>query len=124
MTRQAIGFVVSAAAAVGVLWAADLVLQPVPMPAGLAALGGYLAIWFARSRTWMWSVIGVGIGIAAGLGVHAWRHLDAQSPDPQEGLAVHLLIDGLEGFAVAAVVLGVIAPIKVAFGRRVPPAAG
>jgi hypothetical protein len=87
------------------LWLADFVFQPVPAPAGGVAVGGVLAALLARRPRWRWGVVGVALGLTAGVAFHLFMHASGDSPAPEEGLFVHLIVDGLKGLAIGVVVM-------------------
>ena len=100
---KAVPVVFRGIAAIALLFAAHLILQPVPVPTATAVLGGLLALGSARG----WRPLGVGIvtGLLAGVGHHLYVHLSAQSPRPPEGLAAHLAGDGALGGILALLIL-------------------
>lgn len=85
---------------------ADKVLQPVPIPAGTAVLGGLLGLWLGREFRWVRVCLGVIIGLLPGVGAHSCMHWTGRSTLPQEGFAAHLALDGAEGLAIAVLVVG------------------
>jgi hypothetical protein len=97
--------ILSAAAAVLLLWLADLVFQPVPLPAGGVVAGGLLGAWLSRGSVWRWVAGGAALGLVAGMAFHLYVHLTGGSPAPAEGLAAHLIVDGFKGLAVGLAVL-------------------
>jgi hypothetical protein len=98
--RPIVQLAVPAAVAVALLLAADWILQPVPVPAATAVLGGLLGLGWGRGAGWGRAAWGVVAGLLAGVGLHLWVHRAGGSPAPDEGLWAHLAADG-------AVALGV-----------------
>ncbi len=85
----------------GVLYLADFVLDPVPLPAVLAAATGLLALWIlggSRSALAMLALLGGGL---AGAAHHFHRHSTGASPPPAEGIPFHVLLDALAGLFAA-----------------------
>ena len=88
------------------LFLANLVLQPVPLPAGLAVLGGLSAWAFGKRR----HGIGLGmlLGVLGGVAWHGYQHVTGQSTEPEEGFVWHLVRDGLIGYGIALLILGLV----------------
>ncbi|MGD2154369.1 MAG: hypothetical protein PVG79_13955 [Gemmatimonadales bacterium] len=87
------------------LFLADSVLQPVPVPAGVAVLGGLAAMWSRAEAGAGWVAVGAAIGALLGTGIHLYVHVTGGSTRPEEGVAAHVAVDGLRGLGVGAVVL-------------------
>lgn len=100
------------------LLAADMILQPVPIPAGMAVLGGLLAMWLRSEVRASWVAAGLAGGGVVGMGVHLYVHLAGRSTDPEAGLATHVVVDGLLGLAVGAMVLIVVFWVARLIGSR------
>lgn len=100
-----------AAAALPVVLA-DRLLQPVPIPAATAAVGGLLGLWLGRGLGWGRVGIGVGVGMVLGAAWHGHAHWSGQSTPPAEGLAAHLAVDAAIGFAVAVPALGLALAVR------------
>lgn len=112
---------VGIATAVALLALADRWLQPVPVPAALATLAGAVALGLTAdrgapreaARALIWSLLGLLVGI----GVHLGTHRTGGSPEPAEGVPVHLGLDAARSAAVAAGALVVVA-VAVRAARR------
>jgi len=90
------------------LFVADRILQPIPIPTGTAVLGGLLVLFVSeRMRAWL-VVAGLLVGGGAGTIVHLMVHLTGQSTRPVEGLPAHVAGDGTRGLAVAGIVMIVV----------------
>jgi hypothetical protein len=100
--------VTSVVAAV-LLLLADTILQPVPIPAGMAVLGGLLAVWFRSEARTLWVTVGLVIGGLIGTGAHLFMHLTGGSTVPEEGVVAHVAADGIRGFAVGGIVILLVA---------------
>lgn len=111
--KGAVRFVVIGALAAILLLLADTILQPVPIPAGTALLGGVLALWFRPSGIWV--VVGWVAGGLAGAGIHVSAHLGGRSTIPEAGLTTHVTLDVLGGLAVAGAIL-----VTLAIAARLP----
>jgi hypothetical protein len=92
--------------AVGLLWVGDRLLQPVPIPAGSAVVGGLLPLWLDCRKTWV--AIGALVGSVLGVGMHAAVHITGGSTLPPEGVPLHVTTDGVRGFVVAVCVLSIV----------------
>lgn len=97
--------VLAATAAVGVLVAADHVLQPVPVVAATTTLGGLAGLLGARNRHLRWVTAGAAAGFLVGLLHHVWVHGSDRSPPATEGLPLHVLTDAGTGLAAAVIAL-------------------
>lgn len=106
--KQLIRIAVTVVAAAGLLLVADRVLQPVPVPAATAALGGLIGMWLDRPARSSWIGPGLVVGLLAGVGWHLYVHLSGGSPPPFESLAAHLARDGGIGLAVAVPVVVIV----------------
>lgn len=107
----------TAIGALALLFIADRVLQPVPVPAATAVVGGLVALWLDRTVRWSWILTGVVAGSLAGVGIHSYVHLTGQSTRPEEGLAIHLVMDGGVGLVVALSVVVLLVVARKALGR-------
>lgn len=79
-----------------------------PVPAATGALGGLLALWLTHRRRLIFSSGAVVLGTLVGMGFHLRMHVTGRSTQPPEGLANHIAIDGVEGLAVAVVIIGTV----------------
>jgi hypothetical protein len=82
-----------------VLAGADHVFDPIPVPAATATAGGLFTLWLRgglRPR-----VIGIAIGLGVGVALHVVVHVTGRSPSPEEGMALHVVTDGIRGLLVA-----------------------
>ncbi len=103
--RIAITFIVAAL----LLFLADTILQPVPIPAGAAVLGGLLVMWLRSGPRCVWLAAALVIGGLLGTGVHLSIHLTGGSTLPEEGVPAHVAADGILGLTVGALVLLLVA---------------
>ncbi|NNG17373.1 MAG: hypothetical protein HKM89_12915 [Gemmatimonadales bacterium] len=105
MTGRIAQIALTAGSAVVLLFAADWILQPVPIPAGTATLGGLLPLWLVRRGSRLWVAAGLVVGGSVGSAYHLFVHWSGRSSLPGEGLAAHVAADGIRGVAVAAIVV-------------------
>lgn len=87
---------------------ADMILQPVPIPAGVSVLGGLLAMWLKSEARALWVAAGLAIGGVFGMGIHLYVHLAGRSTVPEEGIPTHVAADGVRGLMVGALVISVV----------------
>lgn len=109
---------ITAAIALVLLFAADILLRPVPVAAATAVVGCLVPLCLGRGCRLRYLALAVFAGLLAGVGIHLWVHVSGGSPSPEEGLAAHLLVDGGIGFGVALVILVVLAPLSGVAGAR------
>jgi hypothetical protein len=103
--KQFVRKAVTAIVALLLLFLADRVLEPVPVPAATAVIGGLIGLWLGLTVRWLWLSLGVIAGLVVGAGFHLYVHMTGQSPPPPEGLAAHLAVDGGIGLVVALLVV-------------------
>lgn len=101
LSRMALTLVV----AVTLLFLADRMFEPVPIPAGTAVLGGLLMLWSRVKARGVWVGIGLAIGGMIGAAIHLYVHVSGQSTLPEEGVPAHVVADGIHGLAVGGVIL-------------------
>lgn len=84
-----------------IMWAFNELFDPVPVAAAPAfLLAGLLVLW----RGWPGFIpltLSAAVGAVAGVIIHANWHVSGYSPSPTEGLLVHLVWEGLQGYAAA-----------------------
>lgn len=105
-------FVYSLVTAALLLWVADAVLQPVPMPVGGAVLFAFIAYWTPHG-TMRRCIIGAAIGLAIGAVAHSMSHILEDRVDAVTGMALHVAADAAISAIVATVILAIsISPIQ------------
>lgn len=76
------------------IWVIDLVMQPIPMPAGGAIVFGLIGFWVVPQR---WRVIGGLCGMAAGAALgsalHVWSHVAEDRVESLASLLGHVAVD-------------------------------
>lgn len=92
-------------AAIILLWVANLVLSPVPIGSAFAVGFGLIAAWTAREGGLLRVVGGTALGIVAGVLYHRSVHRAGLSPDPAEGIPMHLGLDALMALSAAVPIL-------------------
>ena len=107
MGRYAIGLV----GAVILLAVANVLVDPIPIPAVLAVFGGLIALWLSQGVGLGRVVLGIAVGIALGVLHHMYIHNAGLSPVPEQGLPAHFGINAVLSAAIAAVILLVLAVI-------------
>lgn len=105
MTRVELVFV--SALALGLVALCHAVLEPAPLPALTGVASGAASLLTRRRASLGRGLVAVAVGAAVGLVPHLVTHLRGRRPEPVEGLARHLAVDGLLGFALAVAVLAV-----------------
>lgn len=90
------------------LWLLNLLLDPVPVAAGPAFILGAVCLLFpALDRKQHITNLAALAGAFMGIYIHRGWHLSGQSPPPAEGLVRHVFYEGLIGFLVALLALGI-----------------
>lgn len=88
------------------LWLLDAILQPIPMPAGGAALFGWLGFWPAPRRLeWRSCAVAFAIGALVGVAFHVRSHIVEDRVETWGSLALHALGDLAVSAVGAALVL-------------------
>lgn len=107
----AAAFVVSIAVLGAGLWIADLLLQPIPMPAGGAAVLSWLAYWITPARLKPRACLaGFLVGALAGVVFHVRSHVVEDRVDSASSLALHVLADlAISAFAAVLILAASIA---------------
>lgn len=113
--RASFSVLLGIAAAAAVLWLADRLLQPLPVAAVTATLGGLLGLARVRGHRARRVTAGLAAGLLAGAAHHLWVHVSGHSTAPEEGLILHLLAETGVGLGVAIAALAAFAG-----GRRLP----
>jgi hypothetical protein len=88
------------------VWATDLLLQPIPMPAGGAAVLAWLGFWLSpRLVERRSAVVGFVLGALIGVVFHVRSHIVEDRVDSASALAMHVAGDLAVSALAAAVVL-------------------
>jgi hypothetical protein len=116
--RQISRFAVTLIVAVLLLTLADRIFQPVPIPAGTAALGGLLALWVRSEWRAVWAAGGLVIGATMGTGIHLLVHLTGRSTLSDAGVLAHVSTNGIGGLAVGTAVFLPVALVAWLLGPR------
>jgi len=103
---------VATAAAAAVLWLADRLLEPLPVTAVTATLGGLVGLAGARDHRARRATAGLVAGVLAGATYHLWVHASGRSTAPDEGLIPHLLVEAGVGLGVAFAALGAFTGVR------------
>jgi hypothetical protein len=98
--RATLPIAASLAFATALLFAADRVLQPVPVSALTATAGAFIGVWLLP-RPARAAGLGLAVGLALGVSFHMVVHASGGSPSPGEGFAAHLLADAALGGGIA-----------------------
>ena len=109
--KSSIIIIVTAVFALILVFAADSVLQPVPVPAAIMVLGGLIGLWVRGKDNYKGIIIGLVCGLLIGVGHHLYIHMTRQSPSPQEGLLAHLIFNGAIGLIVAVLTMLVVVAV-------------
>lgn len=76
------------------IWLIDLVMQPIPMPAGGTIVFGVIGFWVVPKR---WRMIGglsgMAAGAALGTGLHVWSHVAEDRVESLASLLAHVAVD-------------------------------
>lgn len=101
------------------LWIADLVLQPIPMPAGGAAVFAWAAYWGAPARFEL-RACGAGFvaGALVGVAFHVRSHVVEDRVEGLPSLARHALADLAVSVTAAALILAAAIGWRVVMARR------
>ena len=84
------------------------VLQPAPVPALGSLAGGLVAYWIVRHKRYSAAAVGAIVGSLVGVGFHFYSHYsEGRIEEPPEGIALHLVKDGLFGLLIAGLILAV-----------------
>lgn len=98
-------FVLPLVVSVSLLFVADRIFEPVPIPAGTAVLGGLLVLCSRDKVRVVWVGIGLAMGGVIGAVTHLYVHLAGRSTLPEEGVPAHVALDGVLGVAVGGVIV-------------------
>jgi hypothetical protein len=105
MMKQWIGLGLALVLGAVLLAAADSVMKPAPPAAATAFVLGLIGLWLGGSAVVLRTSAGAVIGAAIGALIHLYVHRSGGSPEPLEGVPVHIVASALLGLAVAAVIL-------------------
>lgn len=98
---------------------AHFILQPAPLPALSAVVGGLVARFLVRRGRARATTLGCLLGAVTGVAYHLYvHHVEGRTAEPAEGMIAHLLVDGLLGLGVAAAVLLIATTAFTAAARR------
>ncbi len=76
------------------LWVSDIILQPIPMPLGGAAVFGWLGFWACvRRKPFRGLAIGFVAGAMVGVALHVRSHIVEDRVESVGSLALHTLGD-------------------------------
>ena len=95
-----------------VLFAADRLIQPVPVAAAAVGVGGLVGLWLASNRPARYVAVGMATGLVIGTAQHWAVHRAGASPEPLEGLGSHLLAEGALGLLVGAAAVAAAAAVR------------
>lgn len=86
---------------------AHLWLDPAPLSALTAVIGGLAGTWVRRRAGRVPAAEGIFAGAAAGAAIHLWLHGSGRSPAPLEGVAWHVAREGAVGLVIASAIVGI-----------------
>lgn len=101
--RLKLQYIISIVVSLILLIVANYLMQPVPLSAALAVLGGMVLRFFNKSRLGL--SLAMLLGMFCAMAWHYYQHNSGQSTAPVEGLLWHLFSDGLIGYVVAVAIL-------------------
>jgi hypothetical protein len=100
-----LGLIAALIVGVALLGALHQVMRPAPLTAVPVLLLGLVALWLGGHEVQIRALMAVGAGALVGGLIHLYAHRSGGSPQPQEGLATHLVTEVVLGTAVGVVLL-------------------
>jgi hypothetical protein len=107
--KQWIGLGLALVLGVLLLAGADAVMKPAPIASATAFLLGLIGLWLGGSEVVFRTSAGAVLGAAIGAFIHYYVHRSGGSPEPFEGVPVHIVGNAVLGLAVGAVLLLLVA---------------